>query len=111
MSNQADPALEPAAHETEQDPDLVARVLARVLERVEGIEALIAGFQQRSAHRETVIDRLHEENQQFRVGLSRAILEPAVADLIRLHGALTREAGRLERLEAADGGLVAPLLA
>jgi hypothetical protein len=107
MTNQADPALEPAAHEGEHDPDLVARVL----ERVEGIEALITGFQQRSAHREAVIDRLHEENQQLRVGLSRAILEPAVTDLIRLHGALAREAGRLERLEGTDGGLAAPLLA
>jgi molecular chaperone GrpE len=51
-------------------------------------------FHQRSAHRETVIDRLHEENQLLRRGLRRSILEPVVADLVRLYDGLSRQARR-----------------
>lgn len=70
--------------------------LELVLERLAGLEAKVDEFQQRSAHRESVIDRLHEENQELRSGVRRAILEPAVTDLIRLHDALAREADRLK---------------
>ena len=59
-------------------------------------KAQLAEFHRRSAHRELVIDRLHEENQQLRGGIARLILEPVVADLIRLDDQLTREVRRLE---------------
>lgn len=59
------------------------------------IEAQLAEFNRRSTHREAVIDRLHTENQELRAGLRRAILEPAVIDLMRLHDGLSREAMRL----------------
>ncbi|MEU4829439.1 nucleotide exchange factor GrpE [Streptosporangium sp. NPDC023615] len=69
-------------------------------ERLAAIESAVAEFNRRSAHRETVIDRLHEENQALRGGLYRTILEPVVADLIRMHDALLREVTRL----TGDGG-------
>jgi len=67
-----------------------------VLERLARVEAHLTQFDRRSAHREAVIDRLHEENEELRAGVSRAVLEPAVADLVRLHDGLVREAARLE---------------
>jgi len=69
-------------------------LLPRVLERVAAIEAQLAEFNRRASHREAVIDRLHAENEELRAGVQRAILEPAVVDLIRLHEGLCREAGR-----------------
>ena len=44
----------------------------------------LAEFHRRAAHRESVIDRLHEENQRLRDGLGRLLLGPVMADLIRL---------------------------
>jgi molecular chaperone GrpE len=67
--------------------------------RLDKVEAQLAEFHRRSAHRESVIDRLHEENQRLRGGLWRIVLEPVVADLIRLYDQLDREVRRLE----ADG--------
>jgi len=64
--------------------------------RLGRVEAQLAEFHRRSAHRELVIDRLHEENQQLRGGMARLILEPVIADLIRLDDQLTREVRRLE---------------
>ena len=64
--------------------------------RLGRVEAQLAEFHRRSAHRELVIDRLHEENQQLRGGIARLILVPVVADLIRLDDQLTREVRRLE---------------
>ena len=70
-----------------------ARRAGRPLGRV---EEQLAEFHRRSAHRELVIDRLHEENQQLRGGIGKIILEPVVADLIRLDDQLNREVRRLE---------------
>jgi len=73
--------------------------LGELAGRLGRVEEQLAEFHRRSAHRELVIDRLHEENQQLRGGIARLILEPVVADLIRLDDQLTREVRRLE----ADG--------
>jgi molecular chaperone GrpE len=79
-------------------------LLPRVLERLAAIEAQLAEFNRRASHREAVIDRLHAENQELRSGVRRAILEPAVVDLIRLHDGLCREAGRVA--DEVTAGLV-----
>jgi molecular chaperone GrpE len=84
---------------TTDQPDAGASVdeaglLRRVLDRMAALETQVAEFNRRSSHREGVIDRLHAENQDLRAGIQRVILEPAVADLIRLHGGLSREADR-----------------
>jgi molecular chaperone GrpE len=59
------------------------------------VERQLDEFNRRSAHRETIIDRLHEENQLLRNGLRRSILDPVVADLLRLYDTLLRETVRL----------------
>jgi molecular chaperone GrpE len=92
-----DPEEQPAPAPDDPDTSLAGR-LGKV-------EELLAEFHRRAAHRESVIDRLHEENQQLRGGLGRIILEPVVADLIRLYDQLSRESLRLEG-NAQDGQLM-----
>jgi molecular chaperone GrpE len=62
--------------------------------RLAAVEEQVGEFHRRAAHREQIIDRLHDENQQLKQGTHRAVLEPVVADLIRLHDQLAREARR-----------------
>ena len=73
--------------------------LSELAIRLSRVEEQLAGFHQRAAHRESVIDQLHAENQLLKTGLSRVVLEPVVTDLIRLHDLLSREARR----QAGDG--------
>src|SRR6478672_10364514 len=106
-------SLQEAMNVHGQDPEDVsarqpeeARTAADDLaRRFDMVEEQLAGFHRRSAHRESVIDMLHEENQQLRVGISRAILEPVVADLIRLYDQIYREVRRLEA-DGQDGRLL-----
>src|SRR5687767_5341368 len=86
--------LEPAATDVER---------AEILARLRAIEAEAVEYHRRSAHRETVIDRLHEENQQLRADFRRTILEPVVADLIRLYDHLLRDSYRLGQSKEGDG--------
>jgi molecular chaperone GrpE len=79
--------------------------LGELSRRFEDVEKQLGEFHRRSAHRESVIDRLHEENQQLRGGLSRMVLEPVIADLIRLYDQLDREVGRLQA-DGQDGRLL-----
>lgn len=74
----------------------VTAALSDLAARCGRIEEQLAEFHQRSAHRETVIDRLHAENQRLGSGLGRVVLEPVVTDFIRLHDQLATEARRLE---------------
>ncbi len=73
--------------------------LSELASRLGRVEEQLAGFNQREAHRESVIDQLHEENQLLKAGLDRMVLEPVITDLIRLHDQLSREARR----QAGDG--------
>jgi molecular chaperone GrpE len=79
--------------------EAVQAVLGELAGRMGKVEDQLADFHRRSAHRESVIDRLHEENQRLLGGLGRIILEPVVADLIRLYDEIGREARRVD-----DGG-------
>src|SRR5215472_6669373 len=95
------PETAPPATES-QTPDRDAVAAAdepAVAERLAAIEARLDALNDRAAHREAVIDRLHREKEELRRGERRLLLEPVVADLIRLHDALTREVGRA----CADG--------
>lgn len=76
-------------------PDEANELLLLVAERLTGVEQRLTDFHRRSEHRETVIDRLHEENQLLRSGLRKSILDPVVTDLFRLYDALQKEAVRL----------------
>lgn len=75
--------------------------LSEIAGRLGKLEEQLAEFHRRAAHRESVIDRLHEENQQLRGGFGRIVLEPVVTDLIRLYDQLSREVRRL-RASAQD---------
>jgi len=77
----------------------VPGLLAEVAGHLHEMEERLGEFHQRAAHREGIINRLHEENQRLHDGFGRMLLEPMVADLIRLYDQLEREAVRLE----ADG--------
>ncbi len=83
----------------------VTMVLAVLTGRLDKVEAQLSEFHRRSAHRESIIDRLHEENQRLRGGIERAVLDPVVADLIRLYDQVSQEARRL-----AAGGAEQQLL-
>ncbi|WP_230421470.1 nucleotide exchange factor GrpE, partial [Actinomadura soli] len=89
----ADTGQTEKAEETEQTAELAE--LLEQSERLAAIEAAVAEFNRRSAHREAVIDRLHEENQRLRDGVHRTVLEPVIADLLRLYDSMLREAARL----------------
>lgn len=65
-----------------------------LISRLDAIEQQLAEFHRRSAHREEIINRLHEDNQRLRRGEHRVVLEPVIADLIRLHEQLARQARR-----------------
>ncbi|MQY09539.1 nucleotide exchange factor GrpE [Actinomadura macrotermitis] len=68
---------------------------------------------ERAAHRETIIDRLHEENQRLRRGELAAMLEPACTTLLRLYDRV-RQAGAHWTGEGEDepggAGVLGPLL-
>ena len=69
--------------------------LRDVAERLRLIEQQASEFHRRSAHRESVIDRLHAENRELESAVGRFVLEPVAADLLRLYDALCREVARL----------------
>jgi molecular chaperone GrpE len=88
-----DPQL---THEPTQGGSDTGAAFEELTTRLAKVEVQLAEFHHRSAHRESVIDRLHEQNQRLRSGIGRIILEPVVADLIRLYDQLDREVRRLE---------------
>lgn len=94
-----DENLDQTAEQPARD-EAIPVLLRELAGRLSRVEDQVAEFHRRAAHRESVIDHLHEENQRLRGGLGRIILEPVVTDLIRLYDQLEREARRLD----ADGG-------
>ena len=97
------PAVEPAEPAQPAEPIQPAQAEGEVVltpgdlaTRLGRVEEQLTEFHRRSAHRESVIDRLHEENQRLSEGIGRAFLEPVIADLIRLHDQLSGEVRRLE---------------
>ncbi|WP_131743297.1 nucleotide exchange factor GrpE [Actinomadura roseirufa] len=74
---------------------------AEVRDALAGLSARLDREHERAAHREAVIDRLHEENQRLRRGELHTVLEPVRAALFRLHDQARRES---DRLTGADGG-------
>ncbi|MBO2457356.1 nucleotide exchange factor GrpE [Actinomadura violacea] len=75
---------------------------AEVRDALAGLTARLDRERERAAHREAVIDRLHEENQRLRRGELQAMLEPVRAALYRLHDQARREAGRLAGPDAGE---------
>ena len=86
------PGAEPG---TEPGEDTDAAFRAEVREALAGLSARLDSERERAAHREAVIDRLHEENQRLRRGELQAMLEPVHAALYRLHDQARHESSRL----------------
>ena len=84
--------------------------LRDMAERLRLIEQQASEFHRRSAHRESVIDRLHAENRELESAVSRSVLEPVAADLLRLYDALCREAARLSGAAPDPAALAPPAL-
>lgn len=85
------------------EPAEAAISLADLGKRLGAVEEQLTEFHRRAAHREQVIDRLHEENRMLKQGMHRVVLEPVVADLIRLHDGLTREVRRAGEDDSMTG--------
>lgn len=68
---------------------------ADVRDALAGLAARLDREHERAAHREAVIDRLHEENQRLRRGELQGMLEPVRTALYRLHDQARRESDRL----------------
>jgi molecular chaperone GrpE len=88
-----------AVSEMDEDPARPAACadsagLSELAVRLGRVEEQLAGFHRRAEYQESVIDQLHEENQQLKAGSNRKVLEPVVTDLIRLHDQLSQEARR-----------------
>ena len=77
-----------------------------------GLDRLIAVTErehERAAHREKIIDRLHEDNQELRRGELQAMLDPIRTSLYRLHDMVRRESRRWTE-DGGDPAHVGPLL-
>jgi molecular chaperone GrpE (heat shock protein) len=81
----------------------VTEALRRLAERVDRDH-------ERAAFRESIIDRLHAENQELRRDQLATALEPVRARLYRLHETLRRESRRWASGERPGVEHVAPLL-
>jgi molecular chaperone GrpE (heat shock protein) len=87
----------------EKDSAGVEETLRHLAERIEREH-------ERAAFRESVIDRLHQENQELRRDQLATALEPVRARLYRLHETLRREARRWASGAAPAVEHVGPLL-
>jgi molecular chaperone GrpE len=92
--------IEPSAAANSQGlPDNVG---AEGFSELSDISALLRKIEQegaeyhvRAAHREAVIDRLHDENQKLRDEVRGSVFDPIIADLVRLYDSLRRDVERL----------------
>lgn len=85
--------------------------LAAVRAALDRLAAATEREHERAAHREAVIDRLHDDNQLLRRGELQAMLEPVRTALYRLHDMVRRESARWAAPDRPDGAHAAPLLA
>lgn len=74
------------------------------------LTAVIEREHERAAHREAIIDRLHEDNQTLRQGELAKLFDPVRNALYRLHDLTRREAQRWAAPCPPDPAHIAPLL-
>jgi molecular chaperone GrpE len=89
------PAAPDPSAATQEQSRTISGTQQEIIERLELIEHQAGEYHQRSAHTESVIDRLHAENEELRNNARSSVFEPVAADLIRLYDSLSREAERL----------------
>ncbi|MEU8797679.1 nucleotide exchange factor GrpE [Spirillospora sp. NPDC048819] len=97
------PGIEPPGTERPgTEPPGTEAFRADVRDALAGLAARLDREHERAAHREAVIDRLHEENQRLRRGELQAMLEPVRAALYKLHDQARRESDRLSAPDLTD---------
>ncbi|MCW2917378.1 MAG: hypothetical protein JWN52_5446 [Actinomycetia bacterium] len=108
----ADDDVPPAGHDSADGPvnDPVAATLSEVQSALAGLISVVEREHERAAHREAIIDRLHEDNQLLRRGELQALHEPVRNALYRLHDMVRRESERWAAPEPPDPAHAAPLL-
>jgi molecular chaperone GrpE len=111
MDTDMDDVVQASGTDPEPDSDSPAAnsvmPLTDIAGRIAELAEQQAEFHRRSVHRELVIDHLHEENQRLKAGTRRAILEPVVVDLFRIHESMLRECGRLAETQPRAGKVLA----
>jgi molecular chaperone GrpE (heat shock protein) len=100
----AEAAAKPAAPPDPEGPGEIIAAIAELAGRLDREH-------ERAAHREAIIDRLHEENQALRRGEIQSAFEPVRAALYRLHDMARREAARWAAPEPPDPAHAAALFA
>lgn len=91
----------------------LAESLAELRSTVDRLAAATEREHERASHREKVIDRLHDDNQQLRRGELQAMLDPIRTALYRLHDMVRRESQRwtLEPPDPAHAGALLSAIA
>lgn len=84
--------------------------LGALLSGLTELKAVVEREHERAAHREAIIDRLHEETQTLRRGELQAMFEPVRAALYRLHDITRREAERYTAADPPDAAHTASML-
>ncbi|GAA4058680.1 nucleotide exchange factor GrpE [Actinomadura miaoliensis] len=104
-------AARPPAETDDLDAVTDGDAFAGVRDALAALAARLDREHERAAHREAVIDRLHEENERLRRGELQTALEPLRAALYRLHDQARREARRWSEPDPPEPAHAAALLA
>jgi molecular chaperone GrpE len=105
-------AADQPPHEGSADAERVtAAELGEIGSELARLSVLLEREHERAAHREAIIDRLHEDNQRLRRGELQELHEPVRTALYRLHDMIKRESERWADPGTLDPTHVAPLLA
>jgi molecular chaperone GrpE (heat shock protein) len=92
------------------DLDALRGQIATLESRVDELVGAAAREHERAAFRESVIDRLHAENQLLRRGELDAMFQPVRDGVVALHDLARRAAAQYRRVEAATAEQGAALL-
>lgn len=87
-----------------------APTLSEIQSALSRLLSVVEREHERAAHREAIIDRLHEDNQLLRRGELQTLHEPVRNALYRLHDMVKRETGRWASPEPPDPAHAAALL-
>jgi molecular chaperone GrpE len=100
----------PSPADNNADPAALYSQLTALQSSLERLVATTEREHERAAHREAVIDRLHDDNQMLRRGELQAMLEPVRTALYRLHDMVRRESERWGSQHPPDAAHAGPLL-
>jgi molecular chaperone GrpE len=104
-------AQDPPPEQGPADIDRVMAELGEIGSALAELTRVVHRDSERAAHREAIIDRLHEDNQLLRQGELQAMYEPVRTALYRLHDMTRRESERWAAPRPPDPVHIAPLLA